>query len=348
MLLEGIILMSMAQIKNNRTVTAVYYLLAGKRSIQTVQDAHLYQIDQFYGVIPSLKKDEFDHVIKQLTEREMIKEEEENIFILTSLGNAWLEEHLAQLSVHYFNGKKYNENDRIFYERLILMIQVLTNSKMKHSTYIPVIDQSSIKNWVIKAYQKFKFNVDDSLRHIYEEIKRLLAVFSNDEANLFVNRLTGYKAYGMSLNQLADQFNMNPKDVQLRLTGMIHHMLELIINHKQDYKTLFLFIKDLSMTGFISQSASKTKDVLNKGYDLKTISRLRKLKMNTIYDHIVEIALADSSLSIDSYVTQAEQNEILKAYKQTNSTKLKIIKNNINENISYFQIRLVLATSKYK
>lgn len=346
MLLEKIILTSVGQIENNRTISAVYYLLVGKRSIQTVQDAYMYKINHFYGVFSNLNKQDFDEVITKMTNQKLLIKEADNTYILSSEGNKWLSVNMEVWPLHYFNGIKFNENDQIFYNRLILMIQVLANRKMQQSTYIPVIDQTPIANWVVKKYQRLKNNVDESLQQIYDELLYLLTDFSTVEASLFVNRLTGYKTYGMSLSQLAKLYHLEIYDVQLILTGVTHQMMNIILTNKNEYPFLTLFIKDLTNTRFLSQSASQTKEVLNKGYDLTTISRLRKLRINTIYDHIVEIALADSSFSVDSYVTEVEQHEILEAYNMTSSTKLKELKNNVSEDISYFQIRLVLATSQ--
>lgn len=346
MLLEKIILTSVARIENNRTISSVYYLLLGKRSIQTVQDAYMYEINQFYGIFSNLNKQDFNEVIIKLTKQNLLIEEGNNTYVLSNQGRIWLSDYVEEWPLHYFNGIKHNENDQTFYNRLLLMTQVLTNRKMKQSTYIPVIDQTPIANWVVNTYQRLKNNVDESLQHIYDELHYLLTHFSTVEASLFVNRLTGYKTYGMSLSQLAKLYDLDIYDVQLLLTGVIHQIMNLVNSKKSEFPFLTLFMIDLKNTRFLSQSASQTKEVLDKGYDLATISRLRNLRINTIYDHIVEITLADSNFAITPYVNEAEQDQVLSAYKKTGSTKLKEIKNNVSEDISYFQIRLVLATSQ--
>lgn len=350
MLLEGIILNSVLQIKNNRSINSIYYLLSGKRSVQTVQDAHIYEIENFFGIFHTLEKSEFDRIVKQLLDDKRLISDQalENTYLITSVGKKWLTDYNSKIPYDYFNGIKYIEIDRIFYARLLLLIQVLTNRKMKNSTYIPVIDQISITSWVTQIYQKLKNNVDDSLKRLYTELHHLLLNFSEVEATIFVCRLTGYKQYGMSINQLASKHNMSVSDVQLLLIGMVHRLLNLITSDQQEYEFMSVFVSDLSMTGFISQSARRTRSLLDKQYDLKTISQLRRLKMNTIYDHIVEIALADTDFVIDPYVTIKDQHDIIEVYQRMNSTKLKEIKKNVNEDISYFQIKLVLAASQHK
>lgn len=346
MLLEDIILKNVAHVKNNRSISAIYYILVGKRSVQTVQDAYIYQVDQFYGILRTLKRQDFEKIINQLAEHNFLIEETPKTYVLSELGLKRLEQNKDRWPLYYFNGSQYNESDFTFYHRLLLLIQVLTNKKMQHTTYIPVIDQQDIVNWVVKVYPLLKNNTTKSLQSIYEELSHLLSSFSDREAGIFVYRLTGYKAYGKSLKQLAKHYEMNNEDIQLLLTGIIHQMITLIITHKNDYRFLSRLIEDLSLTRFISKSAFKTKTLLNEGYNLVAISKVRNLRMNTIYDHIVEIALADTNFNMAPFVTPLEKEEIISAYKKTNSTRLKVLKNNVSDNISYFQIRLVIATSQ--
>ncbi len=52
---------------------------------------------------------------------------------------------------------------------------------------------------------------------------------------------------------------------------------------------------------------------------------VRRLKLNTIYDHLVEIALYDDEFPLSKYVNSTEQTEIEKAAQKTLSYKLKIL-----------------------
>ena len=65
--------------------------------------------------------------------------------------------------------------------------------------------------------------------------------------------------------------------------------------------------------------------------------------MNTIYDHIVEIALHDDNFPIEPFVSREKQDEIFKAAEKLKTRKLKLIKEAVGEDIDYFQIRLALT-----
>lgn len=45
--------------QKERSISAVYYLLQGKQSIQTIQDAQLFGLTEYFGVYKNLTKRRF-------------------------------------------------------------------------------------------------------------------------------------------------------------------------------------------------------------------------------------------------------------------------------------------------
>src|SRR5699024_3524337 len=98
----------------------------------------------------------------------------------------------------------------------------------------------------------------------------------------------------------------------------------------------------------MSLSTRKTLQMIHSGHDLETISNLRNLKLSTIHDHIVEIALMDPSFSISPYISAKMQDRILSIVQKHQTKRLKEIKNYLQQEIpetevTYFQIRLTLS-----
>lgn len=335
-----------SHIKEERSIGSIYYLLTGKRSIQTVQDAHMYELDQYYGIFKKLNKSTFDRVVVELIDGQLLTAPSRSTLTCkpTKQGIKWLKENERHFPFIYFNGLTYHEIDIVFWERLFLLIQVLTNSKMKHTSYIPVIDRPSTTRWMKSFYKKVKLQVDDQLEDIYHELSFILAKFTSTEAEIFVDRLTGFQHYGMSVQQLANQYKLTVNHVQILLIGITHHMLDILKHNIDQFPLLSKIIADLRTTGFITQSAQITYELIKNGYSIDHIVRQRNLKINTIYDHIVEISLYDPDFSIRLYVSEEQQIEIIKAAQQLNTSKLKEIMDIVSEDISYFQIRLALTT----
>ena len=345
LILERIILTCSLHIKAERTTSAIYHLLLGKKSIQTVQDAHIYQLEKFYGIYRTLTKKAFNQKIVELVNKQHLVKNpsQETTYICTHTGEVWLEKHKNQFNLTYFNGLKYGETANIFFERLILLIQTITNSNKDFYAFIPVIDKEPVENWVKMVYKKTKGSEVKLLGTIYEELYRLLVSYSNKEANIFVDRLTGYKKYGMSIEQLAAGYKCDIHDIQLLLSGVLQSIVHIVQSKNNDFPFLSFILKDLSLASPITKSTSVTHDLLKKTYSIDQIAKIRQLKINTIYDHFVEIALYDKAFPIHQFVSEHTQAEILRAVDQTKTYKLKQLKQQLSVDITYFQIRLVLA-----
>src|SRR5690625_1069230 len=143
MIFKGIILTCLANFNMERSTSAVFHLLSGKKSIQTVHDAHLFKLGAFFHVYPELTKDTFNEIINEnVSENLLIRKGDSHI--VTDKGNQWLSHYKNSIPYHYFNGLIYAQIDQIFYQRLLLLIQVLTNGKKQYYSYIPIIENSQI------------------------------------------------------------------------------------------------------------------------------------------------------------------------------------------------------------
>lgn len=343
MLFKGLVLTCHSNIDEERTSAAPFHLLTGKKSIQTIQDAHLYNLQTLYGLIPTLSKSFYDDQVLTYIHQGLLKfsSNDKSYISITEKGKHWLKETSPNLA--NFNGLNYFEIDTIFLDRLLLLVQVLTNSQMNCNTYIPVVDDYITLNWMRSIFPKIKQRLPDYNELVYKELKRVLQQITNTEASMFVDRLTSYKNYGMSMHQLANKYDMEFIDVQLYFVMITHQMLDEIIQHKKNYTSLYFIIKDIENNKFITHSAKKTYELLQNNHTIQSVVQFRNLRENTILDHIVEIALYDRNFSIEPYVNNDVFQEIAKVVEQTNSYKLKTIKQAANDKITYFQIRLVLS-----
>ncbi|RYG73633.1 hypothetical protein EU245_05910 [Lentibacillus lipolyticus] len=345
MLFDTIILTCCTRFQGSRSISAVYHLLKGKQSIQTVQDAHLYQLEHYFGIYSSLQKREFDERIHKLKIGGYLQCDEA-IALPTSFASRWMDEKKDHLPLSYFHGSRYARMAPIFLQRLLLLIQTLTNSRMGNLSFIPVVDKPVVTDWVKQTFYTYRKEQENYLSKLYEELYRILGHFTELEASLFTDCLTGYQHYGLSSFQISEQYGVDELDVPLYKTAIIHRMLIIIEREEQAYPVLGSIKKELPAVSELSNSAKKTKALLDNQYRAEEIAARRRLKLNTIYDHLVEIALHDEEFPLTDYVTSVEQTEIEKAAQKTSSYKLKDIKQEVDESISYFQIRLVLARER--
>lgn len=347
MLFDGIILTAVHRINKERSVSSIYYLLTGSRNIQTIQDAHIFSNHKFYGIYNSLKKTDFELRIQKLISKglliEMVGEKERRVVRCSEKAVNWLIKYKNQLPLHYFAGIKYHEKTEEFYQRLLLLIQTLTNVKEKHFSFIPVITDYKVEQFVRSFYRQIKGNERNYLETLFKELSYILEQLPEKHSEIFVNRLSGYKTYGKSLDQLALSYNMEVCDVQLLLVGIIHRLLSSIEQHPGKFRALQVMTNGLETVVNLNESTKKTYQMFKEGFTPEQIANQRRLKLNTIYDHLAEIALNDPEFPFSSFISNSEANEILQAMKETKSLKLKAIKEKVNPDISFFQIRLMFV-----
>lgn len=328
-------------------MSSIYHLLKGKRSIQTVQDTYIYELTPFFGILPTLTKQMYDEQINNFIVNGFVKLTKENDLLLTNKGHEWLV-HNKSISLGHFNGIEYVRIDHVFLSRLLLLVQILTNRKKNNNKYIPIIDELAVTNWARQLYRKISDKTEQVTTQLYEELTTALHQLTNDQANIFVDRLTGYKTYGLSINQLATKYNVTPLDIQLSIVQITHQLLKIIANQKQTFPLLNYIAKNLPMEKFVTNSAKKTYELFKSNYSIPEIAQLRGLKVNTINDHLVEVSLYDDQFPFDRFICEQSYNEIDQVVTHNQSYKLKDIKDQINDEISYFQIRLALSKRSLK
>lgn len=341
LLFHEIILSIHKKLQHERTIAATYHILQGKESIQTIQDTNLFRLQSYYAIYENLTKNEFDLAVIQLQKQHFIYGVEAQQYELTNKGYELLQSR-SNVPL-YFNGIKYRKIDYTFLNRLLLMIQVWTNIANGNEQFIPIIDDSEIKEWVRQFYKQTRHQIKQCLQRLYDEIHALLLQLPEKDAALFVAQLTSYKHIGMTMDQLATHFERSKHELTLRITNILHYFMHRVEEDKESFRLLYAMMERPNIVNKLTITARKTKTMLERGMPIDVIAKKRNLKQNTIQDHIVEIALYDTSFDISIYVPEQYIDEIINAVAKTNTFKLKQLKEQVNEKITYFQIRLVLT-----
>lgn len=345
MLYRYIILRAIQQFQNERSVSAVYYVLQGKQSIQSIQDATLFGLENYFGILKKLTKHRFmDEIHILLTENYIKQANEEYQYELTDKGIDYLRQNNLVKQQLHLDGMTYRQMDEVFFERLLLLIQVWTNSVKKNRYYLPIIDNVRVEHWVKLFYQQTKNQVSEYIYALYNELYTICEEQDELYVKVFLLQLSSYNKIGLTMTQVAEMYDQTVEDIYIITVSFIHKMLQMIQSSKEQYPVLSYVTQKLTHhDDTLTKSAYKTNELRLQGLSIEAIAQFRRLKINTIYDHLVEIAMNQSDFPLSLYVTYDQQRTIIKAIKQTNSYTLKSIKSKVDESITYFQIRLVLA-----
>ncbi|WP_088069254.1 helix-turn-helix domain-containing protein [Gottfriedia luciferensis] len=342
--LEEIILYLIHRYNGERTIQGITHLLRGKQSAQIIQDSHFYRVTSFFGLFQFLTQQNMSDLVYRLEKNGyIIQYENNNTYLINSNGIKYLENVDLQFNEYtYLNGLRFNSIQKVFWKRFTLFFQTISNLNMNVKYFRAVIQDQDTQEWVKKELLSYKGSKNILVNHFYEELHKILKQLSDDDALLFVNRLSGANSYGMTLEQIASENKINVETTYIKSINVLHHILFILIENKNDFPFLSRFVQG-DKNANITNTSIETKRLFTEGKSIQDIAHIRKLKISTIEDHIVECVISDKRFPIDQFITNEQYTMIKNKILELNTRKLKIIKEALLNEVSYFQIRITLA-----
>jgi uncharacterized protein YpbB len=338
-----LLLFCLHRFNGERSLSAVYHLLSGKKSSQTLQDSKWFQLEPLFGVWKDIHLHEIEQAACELMKQQWIIPVQERSYVLTTSGIEQLQNWLSSAPfLKHLNGWKYHSTETLFWYRLSLLVQTLSNV-LHHQRFEPIHRHEETFAWVKRYLFSQKRKVRDLANALYEEIRTLLTSLSEEEATIFTLRLTSFERIGWTNEQLSIFLQKDPFYIRLMFQHVLHYMMANVEADKQSFPILYELVGDVSPSVPLTLSTQKTYEWLCKGKTLEEIARLRKLKRSTIEDHIVEIAANISEFSIEPFVDTETISKVTEVAKRLRTRQLKKIREAVGEDVSYFEIRLVLA-----
>lgn len=341
--LKIILLYCLHKIEGQRSIYSVLHLLKGKKSAQTIQDAHFFHLTNLFSSYPYVNRAELENLACEMKEQGLIKQISDQSFQLSTSGIKLLNDSLKKQPISSsLNGWKFHQITDLFWERLSLAIQVISHLKNRDAKYIPIQRKKEVHLWLKNFLHQTSLSRNELGRILNNEIVQCFEKNQELDPSILVMRLTGYKKIGLTSFQTSEMMNMDFVFYYLQFVSLIHYMLESIQESPKDYPLLSMFITNEIELLPLTQSAKKTYSLLKKGLNIEEISQIRKLKKSTIEDHIVEISLNIKSFDISPFVCFEKQQLIKEAVKTNASKQLRYIRQLV-PNADYFEIRLSLS-----
>lgn len=328
------------KLNNERTISSAYHLLRGKRSGQTIQDVGIFQLHQYFGLLPKLPREIYDEEIKKLIDSECIVMLDESYFTLTPTG----EERFKQSMPLPYDGWFYRGNEQLFFARLSLVVQSLSHQRAGKMSFSPIQKDEQVQLWVKQFLVFNRYQNGDLQEKLLNEILLSLEGIPVIDKNkmIIAKRLSGYQTPGYTWQQLSFQEYMNEIDVQLIFIACLHAWLNEIIANQDAYPLLNNIAMNIRVEIPLTGSANQTAQLFKEGYSIEQISGMRQLKMSTIEDHLIELAMNDPRFTIETFISKEDIQRVITAVEDYSTRKLKIL-HEVLPHLSYFQIRLVLA-----
>ena len=342
MYLQQILLQIYQRINGQRSESAAYHLLRGKRSGQTIQDVGTFGLQPYFSILPKFSKTNFQEAFDQLIENGWLYYDEKQALRLTKRGNCLFDKSPN----FHFNGWFYRGNEQIFFKRLSLVVQTLSHIYEGDWRFLPVQKEDEIQAFVKGFLKNYSYKDSTFRKQLRDEMEASLLQLpiSNESKQIMMLRLTGYMQTGWTWQQLSFQFDRQELDIQLMFVELLHTWLDfLTINGNQNnFPLLHNLSINIRIELLLTDSTKKTADLYDRGYTLEQISYMRKLKMSTIEDHFVEMAMVQPNFPLVQFIQEEDVQKVLYILEKTGSKRLKVIREELPQ-LSYFQIRLVIA-----
>lgn len=148
--------------------------------------------------------------------------------------------------------------------------------------------------------------------------------------------LESYFNQGLSTKEIAKRMDRNEGGIVSRVKKLGLERLNVTTYH----------ISSEQVSG-LPKTIQKTFELLAAGLNPHQIETKRKLSESTIYDHIAEL-IEKGVLRVSDFVSQSAYNKITKAIEEVPSKKLSEIKLLCGDEISYEEIKMVIADESLK
>ena len=123
----------------------------------------------------------------------------------------------------------------------------------------------------------------------------------------------------------------------------MHFFIQEVRDKENEFPLLAEIISYPNERAELFSLSTKTYNFWRQGRSLEEIATIRNLKVATIEDHFVEIALREKDFSIEMFMEKEKIDKVIKVIEALQTRKLRVLKQAIGEDISYFEVRLVLA-----
>ena len=337
--LSTLLLTIINKLDGERTIYAGLHLLRGKRSGQTLQDVEYYNLKMFFCIMPKLSTELFDEAAEQLVKSNAIFIDELSIVHMTDTGR----EALEKFPAYRFNGWDYRGREEIFFARLSLVVQTTSNFRAGSKVFMPTQRDVEVQLFVKEFLRKQPINELAFSHRLKNELIQLVELSDLNEMQkiIFTHRLVGYGYTGWTWVQLAEKLDIPPFTVKLFYIEGLHLLLDKV-EVVPSIPLVKKIAQGIKVVSHLTDSSLRTQQLFGQGLSMDEIATTRQLKMSTIEDHFVEMAINDKTFPIQQFVSIVDLETVILKSKELGTKRLRLLKDNFPE-LSYFQLRLILG-----
>lgn len=298
-----------------RRIRVIENTLRSHRTVATLFWANQYGIINWLGAYRSLTRPEYDQLIDELVSGGLLIIDNQLQGKLTEKGAAtFIANEQASYQPAFYDWYWLANTHRVL-QRILLAVQVVSEYAHQQVKYSPIAvprqEMMAVKQW-------FRQNHDKLVPNLYRDLERFGKALASEDQRLaddFFSMMVGYQHPGWTIEQAAAALKINKREIQYlrhdellaisayarNFPGPLHHLLMPLLNLDP-----------------LSRSTAATLNAYQHGQDIAQIAKQRRLKENTVREHLLEAAiLVPTKVEWDRLLPVNKREQLAQKYQGT-------------------------------
>lgn len=285
----------------------------GKRTPSNLFIAEKNHLQSLFNAQYDLSTKQWEEALHRLYNEKYIQVNE-GVYTGTAAGEKRKKEFLRDNAIFSdTDSLEFAQTRKEIWTWFVFVSQVLSEYAFDNKNYIPYSsnreNQRRIKNWLKKQKKPL-----DELRQLWsEDLIEYMKDLPDNYRYLLIDQLVGYNKEGLTDRQLSEKYKLSKVELDIVMNQLMQVLITRQFGSESVINSLIQEVHLLNNKG-LSHSASVTLKLINQSWSLEAISRERRIKMNTVKEHILEAVLVMKTLQVSLFVPNSYYYKLNKLF----------------------------------
>lgn len=312
---------------------------SGKRTPSNLFTAEKNHLQALFDASYNISKKEWETILLKLIEMNYVREID-GIYEGTNSGEQRRRQFFQENSIfNDISSLEFSHTRKDLWTWFVFVSQILSENAFNNNRYIPYSssreEQYRVKNWLKNQKKPVR-----QLRGTWaEEFTEYMHELPEKYRYLLIDQLVGFNKDGLTNRQLSEKYELSSAELSIVMNQLMHLMISTQFNSTSAIDSLIQEVHHWNNNG-LSQSAAVTLKLLNKSWTIQEIAKKRRIKLNTVKEHILEVVLVTSKLPPSSFIPENYYHDLNALFSENSTLTFKEAMESLGE-CEFFWYRLV-------
>lgn len=281
----------------------------GKKTPSNLFIAEKNHLQSLFNAQYDLSTKQWEEVMQQLLYYNFVQIREE-LYTGTVTGKKRKKDFLRENTI--FSAEhtlEFSQTRNQLWSWIVFVSQILSEFAYDSKKYIPYSsnreNQIRVKNWLRKQNKPMS-----EIKQLWsEELIKFINDLPDTYRYLLIDQLVGFNKDGLTDRQLSEKYKLS----KIELDIVMNHLMQLLIRNQfcsdSVINSLVQEVHLLNKKG-LSHSATETLKLINQSWSIEAISRKRRIKLNTVKEHILEAVLVIQALPVSLFIPESYYHKL--------------------------------------